>query len=120
MSYLLRNFSNVSRPASILTNQSAPDVLAISQSRGKRTRKHDLWRKPRKPRHLGRAPSKDYNYFKKNYPTDKDLVKAEEVYLTYNRLVFSFNIYILLKGYINLHYLMFVCSFSVELFIVES
>jgi len=100
MSYLLRGLSKVATsPASILTNQSAPTILAINQSapgilsinqsRGKKTRRHNQWMKPRKPLHLGRAPSKDHNYFKKNYPTDKDLVKAEEVYLTYNRLLKS-------------------------------
>lgn len=43
----------------------------------------------RKPKHLGRAPSKDQSYFKKYYPTNKDLEKSLPLYNNYNIMLKS-------------------------------
>ena len=43
----------------------------------------------RKPRFLGRAPSKDQSYFKKYYPTTKDLEKSLPYYDNYNIMLKS-------------------------------
>jgi len=38
----------------------------------------------RKPRSLGRAPSKDHRYFTKHWPTVKDVKKSQDLYASYN------------------------------------
>ena len=43
----------------------------------------------RKPRHLGRAPSKGRDYFKKYHPTEKDLEEGKFLYNNYNLLLKS-------------------------------
>lgn len=80
LSCLLRNVHNM--PGTTLSAQA---VFQISL-RGKKT---GLWARKRKPLSLGRAPSKNFDYFKKRWPTDKDLIKSEVVYTTYNRLMQS-------------------------------
>jgi len=48
-----------------------------------------IYRKKGKPKSLGRAPSKGYDYFNHRLPTEKDLIKSFPVYTTYNRLLRS-------------------------------
>ena len=48
-----------------------------------------VWKKSRKPLSAGRAPTKDFDYFKKNLPTEKDVIEAKVIYKTYNYLLQS-------------------------------
>ena len=50
---------------------------------------HTIQIRFRKPRHMGRAPSKDRNYFKKHPPTKKDLEANEFLYNNYNTMLKS-------------------------------